>query len=84
MTLDQVVAANVKRIRKIRRLSIDALAHRLGVNRHVVYDFEGRRRDRPQRPFRWVELVGLCSALQVTLFELVFCLPRERRSSGRG
>ena len=47
------------------------LADRLGVRRHDVLAYEGRRADRAQRPFRWTELVTLCYALKVTLYELV-------------
>ena len=71
-TLDQVIASNVTRLREANRWTMNDLADRLGVSRHVVLAYEGRRADRgAQRPFRWTELVTLCYALEVTLYELV-------------
>ena len=70
-TLDQVIASNVTRLREAKRWTMNDLADRLGVSRHDVLAYEGRRADRPQRPFRWTELVTLCYALEVTLYELV-------------
>lgn len=75
MTIDEVIAQNVRRIRKDRGLSIQGLAKVLGVGSHVVYDYERPRRGQPQRGFTWADLVGLCFALHTTLFELV--LPDE-------
>ena len=72
MTLDRVIASNVHRLRKEKRWTMKELADRLGVRRHDVLAYEGRRADRAQRPFRWTELVALCYALKVTLYELVF------------
>jgi transcriptional regulator with XRE-family HTH domain len=71
MNVDQAIAHNVKRIRQDRGLSVAQLAKRLHVGRHLVYDYERPRPGAQQRQFLWSDLVKLCSALQVTLFELV-------------
>lgn len=71
MTLDEVVAANVRRIRKERGWSVVELANRLGVTPHRVCDYERARSGHEQRAFSWVELVALCLALRTTLFDLV-------------
>ncbi len=71
MTLDQVIASNVHRLRNEKHWTRQDLADRLGVTRHVVRDYEGRRAGRAQRPFRWTEIVALCYVLRVTLYELV-------------
>ena len=76
---DEVVAYNVKRLRLGSELSVAELAGQLGVKSHVVYDYEGTRKDKPQRPFRWQEIVNLCLVLNTTLFELV--LPPEGAES---
>jgi len=75
MTVDEVIAWNVRRVREIRGLSVVQLADRLSVGRHLVYDYERPRPGADQRQFLWSDLVKLCSALQVTLLELV--LPPE-------
>jgi transcriptional regulator with XRE-family HTH domain len=71
MTLDEVVAANVRRIRESHELSVAELAERMGVGRHLVYDMERPRPGAEQRQFTFWDLVSLCSALGTTLFELV-------------
>ena len=81
MTLDQVIASNVTRLRETKRWTMNDLADRLDVSRHDVLAYEGRRADRPQRPFRWSELVALCYVLKVTLFELV--LPADSETEVR-
>jgi transcriptional regulator with XRE-family HTH domain len=70
-TPDKIIAANVARFREARGWTQNDLAKRLGVNKHLVLDYEGRRTDREQRPFRWSELIALCYVLEVTMFELV-------------
>jgi transcriptional regulator with XRE-family HTH domain len=71
MTLDEVVAENVRAIREDRGLSVADLAERLGVGRHLVYDMERPRPGAAQRQFTFWDLVALCHALETTLFELV-------------
>ena len=75
MSFDEVVAANVRRIREDQGLSVAKLAKKLGLGRHVVYDFERPRPGAAQRAFLWSEIVTLCTVLGVTIFELV--LPPE-------
>ena len=74
-TVDEVVAHNVRRIRTENGLSVAELAAILGVKPHMIYDFEGTRKEKPQRPFRWDEIFKLCFVLNTNLFELV--LPPE-------
>lgn len=74
-TLDQIVAANLRRLRKQRNLSISNVAVTLGVGGHIVRDMERPRSGRPQREFSWLELVALCGVFDTNLFELV--LPDE-------
>ena len=75
-TLDEIIATNVRRIRKEEKeWSVTKLAAVLGVSRHHVYDLERPRPDRPQREFKWSDLVALCGAFETTLFDLV--LPPE-------
>jgi transcriptional regulator with XRE-family HTH domain len=74
-TIDEVVAANVSRLRDKATLSVQQLADRLDVSRHLVYDMEGNRSGRAQRSFTLGDLVRLCDALDANLFELV--LPPE-------
>lgn len=71
MTFDEVVAHNVNRLRSDKRLPVAKLAEQLGVKPHVIYDFEGTRKEKPQRHFRWEEIVDLCYHLETNLFELV-------------
>ena len=78
MTLDEVIARNVTRLRKAKEWTMPTLARKLEVTRHDVLAYEGRRHDRPQRPFRWSELVELCYIFGVTLYELV--LPADSDS----
>lgn len=75
LRFDEVVAANVRRIREEQGLSVAELAKKLGLGRHVVYDFERPRQGAAQRAFLWSEIVTLCAVLDVTIFELV--LPPE-------
>lgn len=71
MTIDEMIARNVRRVREARGLSVAQLAARLKVGRHLVYDYERPRPGAEQRQFLWSDLLKLCSSLQVTLFELV-------------
>jgi transcriptional regulator with XRE-family HTH domain len=71
MTVDEVIARNVRRVREARGLSVGQLADRLSVGRHLVYDYERPRPGAEQRQFLWSDLVKLCGALQITVFELV-------------
>lgn len=71
MTIDELVAKNVKRLRGEAGLSVGEFARRLGVSRALAYDMERSRKDRTQRKFSWDDLVRLCGALEVTIFELV-------------
>ena len=71
MTLDQVIASNVTRLREARNWTVTALARELSVTRHDVLSYEGRRPDRPQRPFRWTELVELSYIFGARMYELV-------------
>ena len=70
LSLDEVIAHNVRRLREARSWSVTELAAALGVGRHAVYDYERPRRGR-QHAFLWAELVRLCSVLECSLFELV-------------
>ena len=72
MSLDQVVAHNVRRIRKEKGIGVSELANRMGVGRHLIYDFERPRPGAEQRQFSWADIVSLCGHLNVTLPELVF------------
>lgn len=87
LTLDQVVAENIRELRKARRKDANtltarqwtatAMAKRLTekigrpYSRYTVADLEGRRK----REIRWVELAALCAIFDVALWDLV--LPRE-------
>lgn len=71
-TPDEVIARNVTRFRERKGWAQTVLADRLGLSKDVVLLYEGRRKGRSQRPFRWSELVELCYALDCTLYELVF------------
>lgn len=82
MNLDEVVAANVRRIREDQKLSVADLADRLHVGRHIVYDYERPRPGAGQRQFLWSDLVKLCDALKVTLYELVLPPAGETVTSG--
>jgi transcriptional regulator with XRE-family HTH domain len=75
LTLDEIIASNVQRLRNTKGWTVTELARELGVSRLVVYDMEGSRDDRQQREFKWSDLVALCGALNTVLFELV--LPQE-------
>lgn len=75
MNVNEVIAANVKRIREDRGLSRADLADRLGVGPHVVRDYERPRKGQPQREFTLTDLFTLCVVLETTLFELL--LPPE-------
>lgn len=55
--------------------SVTDLAQRMGVGRHLIYDFERPRAGADQRQFMWRDIVHLCIGLDVTLPELV--LPPE-------
>ena len=81
MELDQVIAGNVTRLREAQGWTMQDLADRLDVRRHDVLAYEGRKADRPQRSFRWPELVSLCYAFKVTLYELV--LPADSHTEVR-
>lgn len=76
MTPDEVIAANVKRIRKERDLTVIEMAKTLGVGRNLVYDLEGPRKGADQRAFLWTDLVRLCVFLDITIFDLV--VPHEK------
>lgn len=82
LSLDEIVARNVRFLRKDRDLSVRELAAKLGVSRSQVYDMERPRPGREQREVKWSELVALIDALGVTLFELV--LPPEGVALARG
>lgn len=71
MNLDEVVAANVQRLREEKGWSVSELARELEVGRHLVYDMERPRPGADQRQFTLWDLVALCDALGTTLFELV-------------
>ena len=75
-TPDRVIVKNIKRLRKEKGWTQTELAKRLGVSKHVVLDYEGRREGRRQRPFKWSELSYL---LDVTLYELVLPAKRDTR-----
>lgn len=78
MTVDEVVASNIKRIREAKGLGRRDLADRLGVGLHLARDLERPRAGQPQRAFSWSELVALCQALETNLFDLV--LPADIRN----
>ncbi len=71
MTVDEVVAKNVRRLREKAKLPKSELAERLGVSRHLAYDMERKREGRDQRHFSWEDIIRLCGALEVTVPELV-------------
>lgn len=71
MNLDEVVAANVRRLREQKGWSVADLAERVGVRRQVAYDFERARPGQTQRAFKWSEIVRLCEVFHATLFDLV-------------
>ena len=71
MSLDEIVALNLASIVEERDVSIAHLARSLGVSRAYVYDMLGRRPGRPQREFRWNEIVKLAGILGVLVFDLV-------------
>ena len=70
-TLDQVVSANVKRLRDDAGLSVSQLADKLKVSRAKVYQYERPRADGRVHSFKWSEMVALCEALECALWELV-------------
>lgn len=74
-TLDEVVSANVHRLRERRGYSVARLADRLGVSRGTVYHYEQPRRDGRRHSFKWAEMFRLCAVLECSVFELV--LPGE-------
>jgi transcriptional regulator with XRE-family HTH domain len=74
-TVDEVIAANVRRIREEKGLSVAELAERMTVGRHLIYDFERPRPGADQRQFLWRDVVNLCLALGVTVFDLA--LPND-------
>lgn len=78
--LDQVIAENVRRLREERRLSVAQLAARCGVHHQTIRDYEGARRGGRQRPFLWSELVRLCVAFEVTIFDLVLPVEKQERT----
>ena len=77
LTLDEVVAYNIKELRESRGWTPTELAETLTAvlerpyTRFTVYDLEGRRK----REIRWTELAALCSIFGVSLWRLV--LPKE-------
>jgi len=73
--LDEIVALNLAALIEEKRIPIAAVARHLGVSRAQVYDLLGRRSGRPQREFRWSEIVKLAGFLDVLVFDLV--LPPE-------
>lgn len=75
MELNEVVAANVRRVREERGLSVAELAELLAVGKHRVYDYERPRKGEKQREFTLWDLFSLCVVLETTLFELL--LPPE-------
>ncbi len=81
LTLDEVVSYNVRRLSK--GFSVTELARRLDVGRGRVYDMRRARPGKPQRQFLWTDLVALCAALDVTLFDLVLP-PAEFEVVGEG
>ena len=79
-TPDGVIADNITRLRENKKdWTQTELAKNLRVSKHVVLDYEGRRKGRRQRPFRWSELIELCYLLDVTLYELVLPPDRDTR-----
>lgn len=78
-TPDGVIVDNIIRIREEKGWTQTKLAKRLGVSKHVVFDYEGRRKGRRQRSFKWSELIELCYLLDVTLYELVLPPDRDTR-----
>jgi len=74
-TLDEIVADNLKALLERLDWSVPELAESMDVPRQLVYDFIRPRGNRGQRPFRWTELVAICTSLQVSLEHLV--LPPE-------
>ncbi|MCH8984673.1 MAG: hypothetical protein IH943_11345 [Acidobacteria bacterium] len=67
-TLDDVVAANFKRLTKDYKAA--DLAKAIGVHRTLIYDMRGPREGRSQRQFLWSDLVAICAALDIDLYEL--------------
>lgn len=68
MTPNEIVAANLERIRTETGLSRKALAEQLGWTEHRIVDLEHGRERRPSpKPD---ELFALCNRLPVTLFDL--------------
>lgn len=65
------VAPNVRRLREDRGWSTADLAGRLGVGRHVVRDYERKRKGATQRQFLWSEIVSLCAVFDATIFDLI-------------
>lgn len=76
MTPDEVVASRLRElVKNDRDLSTKVLAQKLGIGEDQARDMQRPRRGRAQRAFTWLELVQLCEALDMSLFELV--LPPE-------
>lgn len=78
LTVDQVVAANIRKLREARQMTRDDLAQQItdlggeDVSRWRVIDLEGKRSpDTPPRSATWVELIQLMIVLEVDLPELV-------------
>jgi len=75
MSLDEIVAKNLDSLIEKRGETIANMARDLGVSRAQVYDMLKVRPGRPQREFKWSEIVRLASLLDVLVFDLV--LPPE-------
>jgi hypothetical protein len=85
MTLDQVVAQNLKRLRADRDWSRNKLASELSSasgsewSEWRIIDLEGARTGHPPASARWAEIVALCLVFDVTIWELVLPVdPKER------
>jgi hypothetical protein len=73
LTLDEIVAKNLGELigTEDGKLPVTAVAERLGTSRAHIYDMLGPREGRPQREFRWHEIVKLAGVLGVLVFDLV-------------
>jgi hypothetical protein len=77
VSIDQVVAKNLRRLRDDREWTredlVKALAPAPGPDwsEWRIIDLEGARTGHPPAAARWSELVALCMAMDVTLWDLV-------------
>jgi hypothetical protein len=57
--LDEIVAANVRRLREDNKWKPSTLASEMGLPKHVVYDMERPRKGQQQRGFSWTVFVNM-------------------------